>query len=376
MLPLFADLERRLDRRGGTFLYKQIKALLREKVERAELKPGDPIPPMRELSRRCRVSELTVRRAIQELAQEGVLSSRPGSGTFVLDAPLPKARTPGEPEPLPHNVHDTDIGVAFANIAEGYPLFEQFVKGMRSVVGDRCLLQFFEQPVDTRDAAIQAGRFPIRQISGLVVFAPINLELVSRCRRESVPCILMFPSVTEGQGPCVIVDYESGMTDAMLHLHDRGRDRIAFVSSGPHLWSTSQYVNAYRTGLKWLKLESLDDWLIHAGHDELAGFEATRTLLAQEPRPDAIIYGTDFAAKGGIHALGQAGLRVPKDVAVIGMGNALRPMESAIELTTLDIKVHEEGRVAASVLMRLVRNEPDVPLETMIAPELIVRATT
>ncbi|MDP9799058.1 DNA-binding transcriptional MocR family regulator [Catenuloplanes nepalensis] len=58
---------------------------LRQRVAAAP--PGARLPPVRELIARHRVSPLTVQAAIRRLASEGLVESRPGSGTFVLAAP-------------------------------------------------------------------------------------------------------------------------------------------------------------------------------------------------------------------------------------------------------------------------------------------------
>ncbi|WP_029000302.1 GntR family transcriptional regulator [Azohydromonas australica] len=64
-------------------LYQQIKALLVRSLQGSEWKPGEAIPSELELAARFRVSQGTVRKAIDELAAEGLLVRRQGKGTFV-----------------------------------------------------------------------------------------------------------------------------------------------------------------------------------------------------------------------------------------------------------------------------------------------------
>lgn len=64
-------------------LYRQIKTLLVQGLERGDWKPGEPIPSEIELAQRYRVSQGTVRKAIDELAAENLLVRRQGRGTFV-----------------------------------------------------------------------------------------------------------------------------------------------------------------------------------------------------------------------------------------------------------------------------------------------------
>jgi len=64
-------------------LYQQIKSLILQSLHAGEWKPGEPIPSEIELAARFRVSQGTVRKAIDELAAENLVVRRQGKGTFV-----------------------------------------------------------------------------------------------------------------------------------------------------------------------------------------------------------------------------------------------------------------------------------------------------
>ncbi|MEA4884479.1 MAG: GntR family transcriptional regulator [Clostridia bacterium] len=71
-----------------TPLYHQLKMALRGRIERGDWLPGHRIPTERELCEEHGVSRLTVRRAIAELATEGLLVGRQGKGVFVAQSKL------------------------------------------------------------------------------------------------------------------------------------------------------------------------------------------------------------------------------------------------------------------------------------------------
>src|SRR3990170_3505517 len=64
-------------------LYQQIKTLIVRSLESGEWRPGEAIPSEMELAARFKVSQGTVRKAIDELATENLLVRRQGKGTFV-----------------------------------------------------------------------------------------------------------------------------------------------------------------------------------------------------------------------------------------------------------------------------------------------------
>ncbi|MGH8735760.1 MAG: GntR family transcriptional regulator [Burkholderiales bacterium] len=73
-------------------LYKQIKELLLDGLRGGEWRPGDAIPSEIELAARYRVSQGTVRKAIDELAADNLLVRRQGKGTFVASHGEPQVR--------------------------------------------------------------------------------------------------------------------------------------------------------------------------------------------------------------------------------------------------------------------------------------------
>src|SRR3954470_22180290 len=64
-------------------LYQQIKSLILQSLQAGEWKPGEAIPSEMDLAARFRVSQGTVRKAIDELAAENLVVRRQGKGTFV-----------------------------------------------------------------------------------------------------------------------------------------------------------------------------------------------------------------------------------------------------------------------------------------------------
>jgi GntR family transcriptional regulator len=77
----------RITRESPVPLYRQLKALIARDIAEGALAPNDPVGPESELSRRHNVSRITVRQALGELQQEGLITRIVGKGTFVTDRP-------------------------------------------------------------------------------------------------------------------------------------------------------------------------------------------------------------------------------------------------------------------------------------------------
>lgn len=70
---------------SGEPIFEQIKTQIHSAVLSGELKAGEALPSLRKLAKELRISVLTVTRAYNELADEGVVQNIQGKGTFVMD---------------------------------------------------------------------------------------------------------------------------------------------------------------------------------------------------------------------------------------------------------------------------------------------------
>jgi GntR family transcriptional regulator len=74
---------RSLDPKSSLPLYQQLERALREAIDKRVLSPDDALPAERDLAQDLAVSRITVRKALEGLVNEGLLTRRRGSGSFV-----------------------------------------------------------------------------------------------------------------------------------------------------------------------------------------------------------------------------------------------------------------------------------------------------
>lgn len=81
----------RLDPRSGVPAYRQLVDQVRQAVRLGLLRPGDQLPPVREVVTQITINPNTVHRAYRDLEAEGLVAGQQGRGTFVLEAAVPVA---------------------------------------------------------------------------------------------------------------------------------------------------------------------------------------------------------------------------------------------------------------------------------------------
>jgi GntR family transcriptional regulator, N-acetylglucosamine utilization regulator len=82
-LPTLSQVLPPLDDKSAQPLYQQLQRALRGAIENGVIGPEDALPPERDLAEMLNVSRITVRKAIDELVEDGLLIRKQGSGTFV-----------------------------------------------------------------------------------------------------------------------------------------------------------------------------------------------------------------------------------------------------------------------------------------------------
>jgi LacI family transcriptional regulator len=99
-------------------------------------------------------------------------------------------------------------------------------------------------------------------------------------------------------------------------------------------------------------------------------------LLDLDPRPTAIVCFNDKIAVGVLEAAADRGLQVPQDLSVVGFDDIDLSRATTPRLTTVRQPLQEMGRIAVSLLIRLLEKQRLDALHVELATELIVRGST
>ena len=207
---------------------------------------------------------------------------------------------------------------------------------------------------------------------------PLNLR---------IPLVLLGERLFAGQVDHVAFDNIAAARTAVQHLLDRGRQRIAAVGA-----QTSQTGETAR-----LRLTGWRAALTGAGRDPDArlvvsadawhradGYRAARDVLGRGVRPDALFCFNDLLAVGAMRALAEAGVRVPDDVAVIGIDDIEEGRFATPSLTTISPDKLAIAEHSVDLLDKRLTERPGEPGRARVLEqqdietgfELVVREST
>jgi LacI family transcriptional regulator len=174
----------------------------------------------------------------------------------------------------------------------------------------------------------------------------------------------------------VSASHFAGARSLTGHLVEQGHRRIGLIA-GPDNWLAS---NARRAGHNSALADAgvlPDPSLALPGEPTVQfGHAAARRLLARPDRPTALACFNDKAASGALAAAAELGLRVPDDLSVAGFDDIDLAEATSPRLTTVRQPLQEMGRIAVSLLIRLLERHRLDALHVELATELIVRGST
>ncbi len=322
---------------------------------------GRKVLGTRQLAEQFGVSEMTVRRDLQELAQGGMLRRQHGGAASLRP---------------PSDQYHKEIGILLESKTAKYsdPFFNAVLEGT-----DRKL-----QQLGYRIAYINTGAEVITteharnllrsvSVSGIIVVGPpLGSESIDYLKANVRALVGTLESLGNDHD-VVTFDGYSGIKSVVDHLVGRGCRRLGFVT-GHYDFRQQGFVDG--AAAHGLPLDpdlfvsvpfGIDGWTPELGHI------GARHLMGLANPPDAIVCASDRIAIGVIQWLHENNYRVPEDVAVTGFDNITESAFTVPSLTTVHVHKELMGELAAERVVRRIENEDEIPLYIQTPTKLVIR---
>ena len=224
----------------------------------------------------------------------------------------------------------------------------------------------------------EVDRLLARQVDGFIIASaqpPSSIEVFARIEARGVPYVLVDRRFPEVRASYVGADDEAIGQLATRHLIEQGCRRIAHIAGRPLAPGVGR-LKGYREALRAAGISAPDSYVVHAC-DDATGYEAARSLLALQPRPDGIFGYNDPTAAGAMKAILEAGLGIPEQIKVIGVGNVHYSDLLRVPLSTIDQDSTAIGLKAAEILLKAINSKRKrQPVTAITHPTLLVREST
>jgi LacI family transcriptional regulator len=197
-------------------------------------------------------------------------------------------------------------------------------------------------------------------------------EQISRLLDLRIPVVACDREVADARADAVLADNVKAMRIGSDVLVAAGHRRIAFIGGRTDVETGAERLAGYEMAMRAAELEPLvvdGDFRLERAEVAVAG------LLRREPRPTALIVGNNLMTLGALRAIRDAGLRVPADIALVGVDDP--PWSALVDppLTTLAQPVRAMAADAMELLLQRVAGSREHPRRIVHPFELRMRAS-
>lgn len=377
-------MEKKLQLKKDSFLplYYQIKKRIEQKVNSGQWKVGEVIPSEEELCRTYRVSRGTVRQAVSELVNEGLLVRRQGSGTYV-------ASRLGKNKNI--KIRRRTIGYIVSYLRDSFGA--GILLGISDVVhkaGYNCVFANSRNLTELQRREI--ARFRECGVEGIIIFladGSVSDSTMAQMIAEGYPFVLVDRYLKDLETNYVVSDNLSGGYQATRYLIELGHKRIGLIISPIHSSTcTEDRFNGYLQALKEFNIP-FDDSLvkvitmkgatspkkIHGQAYTMIHYdlEAIESFLVRKDRPTAIFTVNDLIALDTLKVAKKLHLNIPQDLSIVGYDNIDIVTHLEVPLTTIHQAKYEMGMEAARILIEKIKQKDNTFKKVILPTQLLIR---
>jgi LacI family transcriptional regulator len=320
---------------------------------------------IREVARRAAVSPATVSRVLN-----GTTSVNEASRRRVLDA---VAELQYRPNRLARNLRRQQadmIGVVVSDIAN--PHFSETVRVVEDEAfkaGYRVLLCNSDETAAKQQAYLEMMAAE-RVIAAIVSPADAQAQGVDSLLSLGIPVVAFDRMIEDERVDAVVCANVDGIRRATEHLIWLGHERIAFLGGRTDVETGAERLEGYMLAMR---AAGFVPFALDGGFRTDRAEAAIEDLLAHPQRPTAIVVANNLMTLGAIRALRRAGVRIPEEIALVGVDDP--PWAELVDppLTTLAQPVRKMARTAMQLVLERVESRRAETRRVVLPLELRVR---
>ncbi len=255
--------------------------------------------------------------------------------------------------------------------------FSELIRGIDLAARARGLHLLVSSSHGDAAEAAAALRAMHGRVDGLLVMSPhASADFLWDNLSNGLPAVLMNTRLGGGAHSSFAVDNRAGACAMVQHLVDRGHRRIAFIAGPESNFEAQERLRGYRAAMGELVPEQAEQ-VLQGDFSQESGFRAGGRVVALSERPTAVFASNDMMAIGCLSALDEAGLRVPRDIALAGFDDI--PISGYLNppLTTVRVHIAELGGLALKRLASDIEGPQHTAVRHQTLPaDLVVRRST
>ena len=205
-------------------------------------------------------------------------------------------------------------------------------------------------------------------------FSQQNISVVNGCSRPVVLTNNYQSPAGNDQFDCVYIDTYEGIRMACTHFIEAGYTKLGYIGGNTAVQTGRERFAGFVRAMQEHDLPIDQAFLCEGDFSMESGEKAMTKLLQNKALPEALVVANDLMAVGAHKVCKQHQLRVPQDIALIGMDDS--DLAGCLDISSIQMKEEQLGRNAAELLMDRILNGAKEKRVVRIAPELTLRGSS
>ncbi|MEH7011575.1 LacI family DNA-binding transcriptional regulator [Neobacillus niacini] len=271
--------------------------------------------------------------------------------------------------------------VADPKLVEIYPYYSSIVTGISDHIMNAgyTLVNIYKEELQNETQLLkfvhESG------IEGLILLDKIDVSILEYII-QYMPVVGVDFHYADTTISVIDFDREAAGKMAVEHLIQQGHQKIGFLGGGigekfENLEGEKRYIG-YQKAMSEAGLTIHSEWVYNTKWSMEISYESMSRLLRDcaHHLPTAMFCSSDMMAIAAMRAVFENKLRIPEDIAFVGLDNIEMSKYSSPPLTTIDIPKYEIGELAAKTIIDWVEEKTKLPIKILVPFQVVIRESS
>jgi len=318
----------------------------------------DKLPGERTLAAELGYSYMTIRKAVDNLVDQGILYKIPTKGTFVADRK--------------NNRKQTKIIGYFldASIQSGIssPYYSLIFKAIEKEAArhDYSVVYFS----DLSETNLQKN---LLKLDGVIATCFPRIENIIQYIKQIVPVVVIDNSAADKTIPSVIIDNFNSDVLSVDYVCSLGHKRIGFITGLEDSDIGKNRYAGYQNGLHKHGIEPDESLVFRGDYSFESGIEGAEYFFSLDRPPTTIICANDSMALGAMQKIHRQGMKIPEDFSIVGFDDIDVATQITPALTTIAAPIEDIAKRSFLILKDMIWGKTPENIHIALPARLVIR---
>lgn len=271
------------------------------------------------------------------------------------------------------------IGCIFTSTRDTYndPFFSFIARGVQMEATERGYMLGYSFSSSNLTHSALYNNIATTPVDGAVIMGQFDKDFLGFLHNNFNNLVYAGLNRVNGGFDEVICDAYAATVCAVEHLISLGHQKVGYIGHLPDQQGEeiiNEYrFDGYRDTIKKHGLEMNMEYISGVGLSTQEGYEGMKNLLSRDQIPTALFCANDSVAIGAMKAIHESGLKIPKDICLVGIDDIEMSAFVRPALTTIHVPKIELGRFAAKILIDRIEGGHNLTVKVDLPFELEVR---